>query len=195
MRILRLSGVGVILSLGWAAFNVSNVDALCLLDSALRGLKRMAYHASLPGRFPTATPSIPSGASASLAYGTSCTSHGLMCKSQCLHSKTRTTTQTKSGGSRRMHLYPLLSPADPFVGIHRLVTLYQTVYDAIHAKSGQDRTLKLQYLRTSQESVMGWVSAFAGKCNGPRFYRPSSRSLSRSNYILRFHPVCPRVPP
>ena len=40
---------------------------------------------------------------------------------------------------------------------HRLLTLYQIIYDAIHAKSGQERTLKLQYLRTGQESVMGWV--------------------------------------
>lgn len=39
----------------------------------------------------------------------------------------------------------------------RLLTLYQTLFDAIHAKSGQERTLKLQYVRTSQESVMGWV--------------------------------------
>ena len=39
----------------------------------------------------------------------------------------------------------------------RLITLYQTLFDAIHAKSGQERTLKLQYIRTNQESVMGWV--------------------------------------
>ena len=42
---------------------------------------------------------------------------------------------------------------------YRLITLYQTLFDAIHGKSGQERTLKLQYIRTSQESVMGWVSA------------------------------------
>jgi hypothetical protein len=40
----------------------------------------------------------------------------------------------------------------------RLITLYQTVHDAIHAKSGQMAGLKLQYLRTEKESVMGWVS-------------------------------------
>ncbi|KAI0712079.1 trafficking protein Mon1-domain-containing protein [Earliella scabrosa] len=40
----------------------------------------------------------------------------------------------------------------------RLLTLYQTLFDAIHAKSGQERTLKLQYIRTSQESVMGWIT-------------------------------------
>jgi hypothetical protein len=42
-----------------------------------------------------------------------------------------------------------------FVG--RLLTLYQTINDAIHAKSGQESTLKLQYIRTEKESVMGWV--------------------------------------
>lgn len=39
----------------------------------------------------------------------------------------------------------------------RLITLYQTLYDNIHAKSGQGSTLKLQYIRTEKESVLGWV--------------------------------------
>ena len=39
----------------------------------------------------------------------------------------------------------------------RLITLYQILHDAIHAKSGQESTLKLQYIRTEKESVMGWV--------------------------------------
>lgn len=36
--------------------------------------------------------------------------------------------------------------------------MYQVVYDAIHAKSGQSGPLKLQYIRTEKEIVMGWVS-------------------------------------
>ncbi|KAH9950658.1 trafficking protein Mon1-domain-containing protein [Amylocystis lapponica] len=40
----------------------------------------------------------------------------------------------------------------------RLIILYQTLYDAIHAKSGQESTLKLQYIRTERESVMGWIT-------------------------------------
>jgi vacuolar fusion protein MON1 len=39
----------------------------------------------------------------------------------------------------------------------RLMTLYQILYDAIHGKSGQAETLKLQYIRTEKESVLGWV--------------------------------------
>ena len=39
----------------------------------------------------------------------------------------------------------------------RLVTLYQCIHDAIHGKSGQKETLKLQYVKTKGESVMGWV--------------------------------------
>lgn len=39
----------------------------------------------------------------------------------------------------------------------RIITLYQILHDAIHAKSGQEETLKLQYIRTEKESVMGWV--------------------------------------
>ncbi|KAJ7600833.1 trafficking protein Mon1-domain-containing protein [Mycena floridula] len=40
----------------------------------------------------------------------------------------------------------------------RLVTLYQTLHDSIHAKSGQQETLKLQYIRTEKECVMGWIT-------------------------------------
>jgi hypothetical protein len=39
----------------------------------------------------------------------------------------------------------------------RLITLYQTMHDSIHVKSGQDLPLKLQYIRTEKEAVMGWV--------------------------------------
>jgi hypothetical protein len=45
---------------------------------------------------------------------------------------------------------------------HRLITLYQVIHDALHAKSGQESTLKLQYLKTEKESVMGWVSSVVG---------------------------------
>ncbi|OCH85589.1 DUF254-domain-containing protein [Obba rivulosa] len=49
-------------------------------------------------------------------------------------------------------------PYDDLNEKRRLVTLYQTLYDAIHAKSGQQSTLKLQYIRTERESVMGWIT-------------------------------------
>jgi hypothetical protein len=39
----------------------------------------------------------------------------------------------------------------------RLITLYQILHDGLHAKSGQDHPLKLQYIRTEKEAVMGWV--------------------------------------
>lgn len=39
--------------------------------------------------------------------------------------------------------------------------MYQVVYDAIHAKSGQSGPLKLQCIRTEKEIVMGWVSRAA----------------------------------
>ncbi|KAF9013405.1 DUF254-domain-containing protein [Cyathus striatus] len=50
---------------------------------------------------------------------------------------------------------------DPYDGEdqkRRLMTLYQLVYDGIHAKSGQEGTLKLQYIRTETEAVMGWIT-------------------------------------
>ncbi|KAF9519709.1 hypothetical protein BS47DRAFT_1370687 [Hydnum rufescens UP504] len=41
----------------------------------------------------------------------------------------------------------------------RLITLYQCVHDALHARSGQAQgPLKLHFLRTEKEIVMGWVT-------------------------------------
>ncbi|KXN88162.1 Vacuolar fusion protein MON1 [Leucoagaricus sp. SymC.cos] len=54
---------------------------------------------------------------------------------------------------------------DPYNNAHekrsfslRLITLYQTLHDSIHAKSGQSEPLKLQFIRTDTESVMGWIT-------------------------------------
>lgn len=49
-------------------------------------------------------------------------------------------------------------PYDTLDAKRRIVTLYQTVHDAIHAKSGQTGNLKLQYIRTEKEIVMGWIT-------------------------------------
>ncbi|CAE6516779.1 unnamed protein product [Rhizoctonia solani] len=41
----------------------------------------------------------------------------------------------------------------------RLITLYQTIHDALHAKSGQvEGPAKLQLIRTDTECVMGWIT-------------------------------------
>ena len=53
------------------------------------------------------------------------------------------------------------------------MNLYHTVYDAIHAKSGQECTLKLQYIKTDKEAVMGWV----------RFYQPSHFSYGSDPFL------------
>lgn len=49
-------------------------------------------------------------------------------------------------------------PYDSRDEIRRIITMYQTVYDAIHAKSGQSGPLKLQCIRTDKETVMGWIT-------------------------------------
>lgn len=49
-------------------------------------------------------------------------------------------------------------PYDNLDDRRRLITLYQTLHDAIHAKSGQSEPLKLQYIRTEKECVMGWIT-------------------------------------
>ncbi|KAG8746378.1 Vacuolar fusion protein mon1 [Ceratobasidium sp. 428] len=42
---------------------------------------------------------------------------------------------------------------------YRLVTLYQTIHDALHAKSGQQSgSIKLQLIKTDTECVMGWIT-------------------------------------
>ncbi|KIM56808.1 hypothetical protein SCLCIDRAFT_131796 [Scleroderma citrinum Foug A] len=40
----------------------------------------------------------------------------------------------------------------------RIVLMYQNLYDAIHAKSGQSGPLKMQCVRTDKETVMGWIT-------------------------------------
>lgn len=52
--------------------------------------------------------------------------------------------------------YFLLNPWYIFA-FPSLITLYQTLHDAIHARSGQAGPLRLQYIRTDKEAVLGWV--------------------------------------
>ncbi|KAF9046459.1 vacuolar fusion protein MON1 [Panaeolus papilionaceus] len=49
-------------------------------------------------------------------------------------------------------------PYDQPTARKRIITLYQILHDAIHARSGQESGLKLQYIRTESESVMGWIT-------------------------------------
>ncbi|CAE6451580.1 unnamed protein product [Rhizoctonia solani] len=45
------------------------------------------------------------------------------------------------------------------VCVFLLITLYQTIHDALHAKSGQiEGPAKLQLIRTDTECVMGWIT-------------------------------------
>ena len=59
-------------------------------------------------------------------------------------------------GAFWVHLQLLISMINNRL-LFRLITLYQILHDSIHAKSGQKGTLKLQYIKTRHESVMGWV--------------------------------------
>ncbi|EPQ54568.1 DUF254-domain-containing protein [Gloeophyllum trabeum ATCC 11539] len=54
--------------------------------------------------------------------------------------------------------YSLLPCLTAAAAAGRLITLYQTLHDAIHARSGQAGSLKLQYIKTQKESVMGWIT-------------------------------------
>ncbi|KZO97161.1 DUF254-domain-containing protein [Calocera viscosa TUFC12733] len=50
------------------------------------------------------------------------------------------------------------SPYDTDIERWRLITLYQQVHDALHARSGQKEALTLQYIRTPREAIMGWIT-------------------------------------
>ncbi|TDL17259.1 DUF254-domain-containing protein [Rickenella mellea] len=71
-------------------------------------------------------------------------------------------------------------------GRRRLVTLYQRLHDAIHAKSGQEGPLKLQYIQTERESVMGWITQPFELyiCLPPRL--PKSAVVGAANAVTRW---------
>ena len=63
------------------------------------------------------------------------------------------TPQMKNGGSSCV----VRAAAPSLNSVCRIVLMYQNLYDAIHAKSGQSGPLKMQCVRTDKETVMGWV--------------------------------------
>lgn len=74
------------------------------------------------------------------------------------------------------------------------MTLYQILHDAIHAKSGQEGPLKLQYIRTERESVMGWVrNDHTVPLRVHLLTFTDCRSPSHLNYIFHFHLGYPKV--
>jgi len=68
----------------------------------------------------------------------------------------------------------------------RLITLYQTLHDAIHAKSGQEGPLKLQYIRTEQESVMGWITQPFELYLSVSSRLPKSAAIGAANAIVKW---------
>jgi hypothetical protein len=86
-------------------------------------------------------------------------------------------------------------PYDTPDGKKRLIGLYQLMHDAIHAKSGQGSGLKLQFIRTEKECVMGWVSSgiFVTSTRIVAYRYLSSRSRSRLRCMLHSHPCFQRV--
>lgn len=68
----------------------------------------------------------------------------------------------------------------------RLITLYQTLHDAIHAKSGQEDPLKLQYIRTDKESVMGWITQPFELYISVSPWLPKSAVIGAANSVARW---------
>ncbi|EKM79357.1 hypothetical protein AGABI1DRAFT_74328 [Agaricus bisporus var. burnettii JB137-S8] len=78
---------------------------------------------------------------------------------------------------------------DPYNGANekrRLVTLYQLLHDAIHAKSGQSEPLKLQYIRTDTESVMGWITQPFELYVAVSPLLPKSAIIGAANAVVRW---------
>ena len=91
--------------------------------------------------------------SAFLGYDISFIRVGLMYRLQCRSTRTPTTMRMRNEGSCVCSRFRCFSNQ---VLLPRLITIYQILHDNIHAKSGQESTLKLQYIRTEREAVMGW---------------------------------------
>ncbi|KAH7919246.1 DUF254-domain-containing protein [Leucogyrophana mollusca] len=68
----------------------------------------------------------------------------------------------------------------------RVITLYQTIHDAIHAKSGQDSALKLQYIRTEKEIVMGWLTQPFELYIALSPHLPKSAVINAANAVMRW---------
>ncbi|TCD70523.1 Vacuolar fusion protein mon1 [Steccherinum ochraceum] len=68
----------------------------------------------------------------------------------------------------------------------RLITLYQILHDNIHAKSGQESQLKMQYIRTERESVMGWITQPFELYLALSPLIPKSAAINAANAIARW---------
>jgi hypothetical protein len=119
-----------------------------------------------------------------LAYGTLSINRVRKYRSQRRHLRTHMIVWRTIGGELRPEC-----PLDSVSSQRRLITLYQTLHDAIHAKSGQEGPLKLQYIRTEKESVMGWVCY---QFEAVDLAQHQCRLLSRSSYTSHCHHACQR---
>ncbi|KAI0004521.1 vacuolar fusion protein MON1 [Russula compacta] len=77
-------------------------------------------------------------------------------------------------------------PYDDIKERRRLITLYQTMHDGIHAKSGQDSPLKLQYIRTEKEAVMGWITQTFEMYIAVSQGLPKTAVISAANAVARW---------
>src|ERR1700720_862393 len=90
-----------------------------------------------------------------LDFDISCTSLGHACRLHYRLLRSHMITSMKNAGMVEHNPQIEQFLIETFI---RIMTLYQILHDAIHAKSGQEGPLKMQYIRTERESVMGWVS-------------------------------------
>lgn len=77
-------------------------------------------------------------------------------------------------------------PYDKLPERRRLITLYQTIHDAIHARSGQEAPLKLQYIRTEHECVMGWITQLFELYVAVSPMLPKTATVGAANAVIRW---------
>ncbi|KAI0061695.1 DUF254-domain-containing protein [Artomyces pyxidatus] len=77
-------------------------------------------------------------------------------------------------------------PYDDINERRRLITLYQVLHDGIHAKSGQDLPLKLQYICTEKESVMGWITQPFEMYITLSHWLPKTAAVGAANAVARW---------
>ena len=79
-----------------------------------------------------------------------------MYRLQPQYGRDHTTRQVHNGIGKRSSLLDLLTNGAE--RLNRLVTLYQQLHDAVHARSGQSTPLPLVYVKTEHEACLAWMT-------------------------------------
>ncbi|KAG7544234.1 hypothetical protein FFLO_03347 [Filobasidium floriforme] len=75
---------------------------------------------------------------------------------------------------------------EPNLARRRLVTIYQRLYDGIHARSGQAEPLKQAFIRTDSEACLGWITPSFELYVAVDAHLPKSAAVAAANAVARW---------